>query len=252
MYDPPRFCKSEVGGGIVCENVSGLFVELSSWPQWISARTIPHNHDRRRGPSKLPTLPPRNRYMRMGHTSIQPPRQGREKHAHIKVLSTRKVRTDNGASPEELTPLLPETLPEDFGEWDKEASPEPSPIKTGEWEPWEAAHSFGGTKSPRGQSADRGPIAAPPEERPHGSGSTPSAPVFVAQQKHFVEWDGETSPTPKPVDLSEWEAWEAAHSFGKSPNPAKQSADRETSPSPVVERPRVSSPVPSTPFPAKQ
>jgi TonB family protein len=157
------------------------------------------------------------------------------------------------ASPEELTPLLPETLPEDFGEWDGEASPEPSPIKTSEWEAWEATHSFGEPKGPRGQSADHGSTSAPQIDKPHGSVSAPSAPVVVAQQKHFVEWDGETTPapTPKPVNLSEWEAWEAAQGFGRSPKATKQSADRETSSAPVVERPRVSSPVPSTAFPAK-
>ena len=64
------------------------------------------------------------------------------------------------ASPEELTPLLPETLPEDFGEWDGEASAEPSPIKPGEWEAWEATHSFGEHKSPHGQSTDRGSRSA--------------------------------------------------------------------------------------------
>jgi protein TonB len=155
------------------------------------------------------------------------------------------------ASPEELTPLLPETLPEDFGEWDGEASPEPSPIKPGEWEAWEAAHSFGETKSPRAQFTDREATAAPPTEKPHGSDSSPSAPAIVAQQKHFIDWDGESTPTPKPVDLSEWEAWEAAHSFGKTPKPAKQSAEREPSLSPVVDRPRVSSPVPTAPLTAK-
>jgi hypothetical protein len=31
--DPPRCCKSAVEGRIVCENVSGLFVELGSWPR---------------------------------------------------------------------------------------------------------------------------------------------------------------------------------------------------------------------------
>ncbi len=154
------------------------------------------------------------------------------------------------ASPEELTPLLPETLPEDFGEWDNEASQEPSPIKPGEWEAWEAAHSFGEPKTPRGQSADHGAPAAPPVEKPRGSGSAPSAPVIVAQQKHFVEWEAETPPTPKPVNLSEWEAWEASQGFGDSPKP-KQSADREACLSPAVERPRVSSPVPSPTFPVK-
>jgi hypothetical protein len=32
MYDPPRCRKGKAVGGIVCENVSGLFVERSSWP----------------------------------------------------------------------------------------------------------------------------------------------------------------------------------------------------------------------------
>jgi protein TonB len=156
------------------------------------------------------------------------------------------------ASPEELTPLLPETLPEDFGEWDSEASPEASPIKPGEWEAWEAAHSLGETKSPRGQSTDRGSTPAPPAEKPRASSPTPSAPVVVAQQKHFIDWDGEKSPTPKPVNLSEWEAWEAAHSFGKSPTPPKQSPEHEANLSSAVEKPRVSSPVPPAPFAIKQ
>lgn len=155
------------------------------------------------------------------------------------------------ASPEELTPLLPETLPDDFGEWDNDASPEPSPIKPGEWEAWEATHSFGEPKSPRGQSADHGATAAPPVEKSRGTGPAPSAPVIVAQQKHFVEWEAETSPTPKPVNLSEWEAWEASHSFGDSPKQAKKSADREANLSPVVESPRASNPVTSAPFPVK-
>lgn len=155
------------------------------------------------------------------------------------------------ASPEEITPLLPETLPEDFGEWDGEASPEPSPIKPGEWEAWEAAHSFGENKSPRRQSTDRESIAAPPAEKPRELNPTPSAPVIVAQQKVFIDWDGESTPTPKPVDLSEWEAWEAAHSFGKTPKPAKQSFDRESSLSPVVDPSLASTPVASVPLPVK-
>ena len=102
------------------------------------------------------------------------------------------------ASPEELTPLLPETLPDDFGEWDDEASPEPSPIKPGEWEAWEATHSFGEPKSPRGQSADHGATAAPPVEKSRGIGPAPSAPVIVAQQKHFVEWEAKPLLRPSP------------------------------------------------------
>jgi periplasmic protein TonB len=141
------------------------------------------------------------------------------------------------ASPEELTPLLPETLPDDFGEWDGEASPEPSPIKPGEWEAWEAAHSFGESKGTRGQLDDQRSTAASTVETPRALASAPSAPVPVTQQTHFIEWDGEPAPapTPKPVDLSEWEAWEAAHSFGNPPKPQRQSSDLEASLSPVRE-----------------
>ncbi|HEY1802864.1 MAG TPA: TonB family protein [Terracidiphilus sp.] len=156
------------------------------------------------------------------------------------------------ASPEELTPLLPDTLPEDFGEWDGEASQEPLPIKPGEWEAWEATHSFGEPKSPRGESAGRVPSAAPPVERPRASGPAPSAPAIVDKQKHFIDWDGvDSSPTPKPDNLSEWEAWEEAHSFGKSPKTPKSSPDREASLSPVVERPRLSGLPAAAPDPVK-
>lgn len=156
------------------------------------------------------------------------------------------------ASPEELTPLLPETLPDDFGEWDGEASPEPSPIKPGEWEAWEAAHSFGESKSTGGQIDDQRSTAASSVETPRAPASAPSAPVPPTQQTHFVEWDGEPAPapTPKPVDLSEWEAWEAAHSFGKPPKPARQSSDLEAS-SPVADKPRVSGSASSAPLPVK-
>lgn len=156
------------------------------------------------------------------------------------------------ASPEELTPLLPETLPEDFGEWDGEASPEASPAQPGEWEAWEATHSFGEPKSPHGQSVDlHSAPAAPPTEKPRATDPAATAPAVAAPQKHFVEWEAETSPTPKPVDLSEWEAWEAAHGFGTNPNPAKPSVDREASSSTVAERPRAASTIPPAPAPAK-
>jgi hypothetical protein len=156
------------------------------------------------------------------------------------------------ASPEELTPLLPDTLPEDFSEWDGEASPEPLPIKPGEWEAWEASHSFGEPKEPHGQSTDRNSTAASSAAKPNVSASAPTAPVIVAQQKHFIDWDGEASPTPKPVNLSEWEAWEAAHSFGKTVKPSKPSVDREATLSPAVERPRASVSASSAPAPLKQ
>lgn len=149
------------------------------------------------------------------------------------------------ASPEELTPLLPETLPDDFSEWDGEASPTPSSNNAGEWEAWEAAHSFGEAPKLHGQSVDRGPTPGPLADKPSTFSTSPSASAVIKQQKHFVEWDGESSPTPKPVNLSEWEAWEAAHSFGKNPKPRGQSTERETFLSPVDGASRSSGPASS-------
>ncbi|HVN93616.1 MAG TPA: TonB family protein [Terracidiphilus sp.] len=154
------------------------------------------------------------------------------------------------ASPEELTPLLPETLPDDFSEWDGEAAPEPAPSKPNEWEAWEATHSFGEPTSPRGQSANGSSTVAPQVERPRDLGPSPSAPAVAPQPKHYVEWDGESSPTPKPGNLSEWEAWEAAHTLGKKPNTSAQFTEREANVPRAAERPHSSAP--SAPAPVRQ
>ena len=76
-------------------------------------------------------------------------------------------------------------------------------------------------------------------DRPHVSGSALSAPVFVKQQKNFIDWESEESPTATPVDRIEWAAWEATHSFGKTPKPPGQSADRDAILESLLERPRV-------------
>jgi protein TonB len=142
------------------------------------------------------------------------------------------------ASPREIAPLLPETLPEDFNEWDSEASPAPLPVDSGEKEAWDATHSFGETPEPLWKSADREAFLASLVDGPRVSGSASSAPVFVKQQKDFIDWDSEASPSLRPVNRTVWEARDAAHSFGKTPKPLGQSADREAFLSPVVDRPR--------------
>jgi protein TonB len=145
------------------------------------------------------------------------------------------------ASPEEVTAsLLPETLPEDFGDWDSEASPVPMPAHSGERESPEAANSFGKSRKPLGQSVDRDALLESLLDRPRVSGSALSAPVFVKKQKTFIDWDSEESPTATPVNRSEWEAWEARHSFGKSPKPLGQPAERDAIHESLMDRPRVS------------
>jgi protein TonB len=138
------------------------------------------------------------------------------------------------ASPEELTPLLPETLPDDFGDWDSEASPASLPVNAGEWEAWAAAHPFSETPKPPGQSVDRDRTNASLADRPSDSSS--SAPVDFKQPTDFSDGDREASPTAKPANSrDEWEAWIEAHSFSETPKPFGQSAERKAILSPVRE-----------------
>jgi protein TonB len=156
------------------------------------------------------------------------------------------------ASPEKIAPLLPETLPEDFTDWDSEASPMPVLGNSGEWEASEDAHSFGETPKPLGQSADYNAILGSLLDRPRASVSASPAPVFVKQQKNFIDWDSGESPTAPPVNRSEWEAWEAGHSYGRSPKPLGQSADRNAILEALIDMPRVSGSASSAPVFVKQ
>jgi periplasmic protein TonB len=156
------------------------------------------------------------------------------------------------ASPKELAPLLPETLPEDFNEWDGKAAAAPSPVHSGEREAWEAADAFSEAAKPLWQSADREALRASLVDGPRDSGSAASTSVFVKQQEGSINWESEATPAPWPVDRTEWEEWEAAHSFSKTQKFPGQSADREASPSPVVDRPRDSGSAASAPVVVKQ
>src|SRR5208337_2610795 len=83
----------------------------------------------------------------------KPPRN-----AHVQRCCLREGRRRPMASPEKIAPLLPDTLPENFSDWDSEASPAPLPGNSGGWETWEATHSFGKSPKPSGQSTDRDAI----------------------------------------------------------------------------------------------
>ena len=141
------------------------------------------------------------------------------------------------ASPEELTPLLPETLPEDFGDWDSEASPASSlPVNSDEWEAWAAAHPFNETPKPLGKPLFRDAGKASLADRPRVSSSSSSAPADIKQPIDFSDGDREASPASKPVSSrDEWEAWIEAHSFSETPKPFGQSAERKAILSPARE-----------------
>ena len=72
----------------------------------------------------------------------------RARNAHVQRCCLRERRGRSMASPEEIAPLLPETLPEDFSEWDGEGSPAARPVNSSEWEAWEAAHPFNESAKP--------------------------------------------------------------------------------------------------------
>lgn len=136
------------------------------------------------------------------------------------------------ASPEELVPSLPDTLPEDFSEWDGEASPASLPVNSREWEVWEASHSFAKPPKPVSHSAERKTIAPPVVEKPRDKRAAAAPPAAKPQ----TEFDREPAPVPLRVNSNEWEAWAA--SFGKPAKPLGHSGDRTTVLSPAGEKPR--------------
>jgi protein TonB len=83
------------------------------------------------------------------------------------------------ASPKELAELVPETLPEDFGDWDNEAPPAPLPVTRTRWSAWDAAPPVVKTSKPLDQSVDREAFRSAVEEGLRDSDSAPSAPVIA-------------------------------------------------------------------------
>jgi protein TonB len=186
------------------------------------------------------------------------------------------------ASPEKIAPLLPETLPEDFGDWDSEGSPVASPGNSDEWEALGIPHSFAKSPKPLDQSEDHDGLLPPTVDRPRVSGSASSAPTLAKQQKDFSDWDREASsrtstPVPAPanhnewdelesprspskpakplrqfVDRDEWEALQAPHLLGKSPASLGKSADPDAILPPVVQRPTASGSTSGEPIVAQQ
>jgi periplasmic protein TonB len=149
------------------------------------------------------------------------------------------------ASPKELTPLLPDTLPEDFNEWDGRGSAAPLPVPSGEREAWETADSFSEAAKPIWQSADNDALLASLVDGSRDPGSASSASAFVKQHEDLIDWDSEANPALWPADRTEWEKWEATHSFDKNAKSPGQSGDRETFLTPAGNGHRDSSPASS-------
>ncbi len=154
------------------------------------------------------------------------------------------------ASPKEIAPTLPETLPEDFSEWDSEGSPAAMPVHSGEWE---AAHPFSETAKPLGQPIDRDATMASLVDRPPASGTASSEPVSIKQQDDIGHGVSGASPSAKPVNSrDEWEAWIEAHSFSETPKPLGQSVHRGANMASLVDMPRASGSSSTAPVSVKQ
>jgi TonB family protein len=177
------------------------------------------------------------------------------------------------ASPEKIAPLLPDTLPEDFSDWDCEASPASSTGDSGAWEAWQATHSNGKSPKPLLHAADRDAVLESLMEMPPASHSVPPAPAIAKQQKGFSEWDSELTPAPKlaaapaaapapaalapvpapgPAAHNEWEAFGAPHTNGKLSKPLGQSSGHDAILPPVGDQPPVSDSAAAAPVVAKQ
>ena len=143
------------------------------------------------------------------------------------------------ASPEELIPSLPDTLPEDFGEWDSEGSSAATAVATGEWE---TAQPFSEAPKAFSQSADSAAAAAADGD------------AAVARQREDVSnGNSEAAPTAKALSSrEEWEAWIESHSFSEAPKPFGQTSRRDEAPASPVDKPRGSGPATSVPEIAKQ
>jgi periplasmic protein TonB len=126
------------------------------------------------------------------------------------------------ASPEELIPSLPDTLPEDFGEWDSEGAATATAVDSGEWE---TAHPLSEAPKAFGQSANGDAAAA-----------------VAKQQEDVSHGKSEAAPTAKTLSSrEEWEAWIESHSFSEAPKPFGKTAQRDEMPASPVDKPRGSS-----------
>lgn len=130
------------------------------------------------------------------------------------------------AYPEEVAPLLPETLPDDFNEWDGESSPASIPGNSAE---------SGEAPKPVGQSDYLDAILASYTDTPSVWRSNDPAPVFVKEQNEFVNWQKTASAAPSPDNSSEWES---EYILGKASKLAGQPAGRDASLSPVIDKAR--------------
>jgi TonB family protein len=150
------------------------------------------------------------------------------------------------ASSEELAPVLPDTLPEDFKDWDGEVSPPATPVDQKEWEVWESSHSFGKNAKQNWYPAER-------DATPASSGSSSASGAAVMEpEKKPGDTKGEGRSAATPAKREDWEAWLTSQSPDNLAKPSGPSAAREAIPPYSFEKPNDTSPAPSAQVLVKQ
>lgn len=139
------------------------------------------------------------------------------------------------ASPEEVIPLLPDTLPEDFSEWDGAASAPLSPKVSGP----QAVPFEGEGSRPLSQAPARGAGVAPGVGRPRGAGSPWSGPEISAPPEV-------PNPLADQVSRSVSYRLEPSRRFGEQAKGSGSANSGEGTAAATIERPRLApSPLPA-------
>jgi TonB family protein len=146
------------------------------------------------------------------------------------------------ASPEELTPFVPETLPEDFGEWDGDKSS--APPADGSSSQWDAVKGVSETPKTRAKAEYFDSVRSF-EETPRVRRPDPPAPVAPKQVNDFGRpKQASTAPLPRESDkrTAVNRPIEPPKPVGRSAGPAVNRADQW----PAVSEPAFSKPQKST------
>jgi periplasmic protein TonB len=137
------------------------------------------------------------------------------------------------ASTEKIVPLLPDTLPEDFSEWDGNAPSAPAPTTADEWDavigPGEPP-----TSKPRTRTDYLNDILTSFDDKSRVRQSNSQPPNRVRQENPSTEWEKEAPAAPSPANGSEWEASPAHTEARKTGEP---SAEPKVALSPALDKP---------------
>jgi periplasmic protein TonB len=134
-------------------------------------------------------------------------------------------------------------------EWETDVSPSATSSNSNGYA---APYSFGEPAKPRGQSAERETMFSPAVDRPRDTRSAPSTSDFLKPQKSTNgsvdappsraskigtshEWETDVSPSAAPGDTN---GYGGAYSFGEPAKPRGQSAEREATMAPTMDRSR--------------